>query len=169
MTHDSPAPVLYSHDTVTCVQWLIDMCSMAHWHVRMTHSYVCYHSFIGVQCLIHMCTKPPWYECHDSFTCVPWVIRMNSMTYVHDSFTGWLTHTRCMTHSYVWHDSFICVTWLIHMCDMTHSYVCEVTHSHTTHDSPAHYDRDTTHSYVSLWPRHDSFICVPCLIYMCVP
>jgi len=85
-----------------------------------------------VTCPIHMCYRTRSYVCHDSCTCVPWliyvawIVHMCSFTrsYVcHDSFirTTWLIHMWDMTHSYVWHDSFICMTWLIPMCDLTHS------------------------------------------------
>jgi len=128
-----------------------------------------------------MCAMTYSYVCHDSFICVPWLIRMCAMT-----------------HSYVCHDSFICVPWLVHTCAMTHvacrtsqvvyrmksfleSSGCRThtlktsgrqketlqTHSNLCHDwficvTICHMF-DTTRSYV--W--HDSFTCVTWLMHMC--
>jgi len=104
----------------------------------MTHSYRCHDSFICSHArwllpLIHdaLCV------CHDSFTCLPWLIHMCAMTHLyvrHDSVmcVPWRIHrqksycvhsTRIHIASYMWHDPYVCVTWLGHVCDMTHSYV----------------------------------------------
>jgi hypothetical protein len=88
---------------------------------------------------------------HDSFVCVPWLIRMCDVThsYVwHDSFVcvTWLIRICAMTHSHVWHDSFVCVPWLIRTCAMTHSYVC--------HDS-----------FVCVLERRSLLLIVPRLIF----
>jgi len=125
---------------------------------------------------MRICPGP--YVRHDSFICVPWLIRMCDMThpYVwHDSFVRvtWLIHTSYdwfirmfdMTHSYVWHDSFICVTWLIGMCDMTHSHVKRLIYNrgHALLSALIVHMCDMTHPYV----QHDSSICVTWLIHLC--
>ena len=171
-----PQYVIHDSSEFICDPWLV------HTHdTLMTHSYVCqvvwnpwiektkglvdmpdedYRSFVCVE------------VCHDSFICVPWLIRMCAMI-----------------HSYVCHGSFTCVTWPINMCDIAHSYVCHglfisvpgllhmcaMTHSYVCHDSficvtcwmriiaSVCVSRCAmTHSYVC----YDSFICVPWLIYM---
>ena len=78
-------------------------------------------------------------------------------------------------------------TWLIHICDMIHPCVCDMTHYYVCHDSSIRVPEltymlrihrllefslppvtrrihmcDTTRSCV----RHDSFICVTCLIHV---
>jgi len=69
--------------------------------------------------LIHMCAMTHSHVCHDSFTCVPWL-----MWRIH----RWQTHFSSAYLSApcknVWYDSFTSVPWLIHMCAMTHSHVC---------------------------------------------
>jgi len=50
--------------------------------------------------------------CHNSFTCVTWLIHMIEINGFIDD----------RTHSHAWHDSFTWATWLIYMCDMTHSH-----------------------------------------------
>jgi len=126
-----------------------------HEHVSDTDTHACF----------HMCAMNCSYLCHDSFICVPWLVRMCAMTHSYvcqDSFTcmPWLIHLCAMTHSYVCHGSFICVPWLIHLCTMAHS--------HVGYDSsicvswPIHMCT-LTHSYVC-----HSFTCVPWPIHMCV-
>jgi len=62
-----------------------------------------------------------WHESfkwHDSFTCVTWVIWVETLTE--------------MTQPYVWHDSDICVTWLIDVCAITRissSYPLNIVHN----------------------------------------
>jgi len=106
------------YDTRMKESWHIYEWAMT--NIWMRHSLYIHDSFICVPCLIRMCGMTHLYVCHDSFICVPCLI-----------------HMCAMPHSYVWHDSFMCVPWLIHMCAVTHSYVC-----------------------------HASFVCVPWLIHM---
>jgi len=75
--------------------------------------------------LIHTCAT--W---HDSFTHVPWLVRMRRIaTQGGNKHTRWRVYMCDLTHLLVWHDSYTCVTWLVHACDMTlslkeHSYIC---------------------------------------------
>jgi len=134
--------------------WLIHICDM-------THSYVCYDSFICVLRLIHMCEmRATWlthmcdmahsYVCYDSFICVKWV-RHDSLICV-----IYLIHMCAMPHSYMWNDWFICGALLIHLwywplrlkycrwaifsvdssiCVLWLIYMCEMTHSYAEHYS----------------------------------
>jgi len=110
-------------------------------HCIRTHTAFVY-VYIYFVMYIYIC----WLWCHDSFICVPWLIRMCGMTHsyvCHDSLVRvpWqqakakcvlqdlagrkfcaaprLIYTRAMTYSYVRHDSFVRVPWLIRTCAMT--------------------------------------------------
>jgi len=95
---------------------------------HMARSYVCHDSFTCVAWLVHTCDMTRSYVWHVLFICATCLIHMCDMTHSHvwhDSFicVTWHIHMSGTPYAYVWHDSFTCVTWLIHMCDMTHSYV----------------------------------------------
>jgi len=119
---------------------------------------------------ICMCDMTDPYTCHDShdsFICVPWLIRMWAMTHSYvcnESFlrVAWLSHVCAMTHSYVCHDSFICVTRLIHVCDMTHWFIRVIWVNSPRAMTSNH---QQIHSYVSLeqfaacrWKHTDSYM-----------
>ena len=59
--------------------------------------------------------------CHDSFTCVTWIIVMCAFT--PSSAATWRP-ARTLTSTLPSHDAFMCVPWLIHMSAMTHSFIC---------------------------------------------
>jgi len=129
-----------SHDSFTCVTWLIYTCDM-------THS--------SEWCAINACTWHCGAICsvwHDAFICVTWLIHVRDMIHScawHDSFMSGAVCSVCydlfmcfrfscdMTHSRVWHDWFIRVTWLIQVSDARYlhvlgtvalSVVCDMTH-----------------------------------------
>ena len=51
----------------------------------MTHSHVSHDSFI------HTCGMTYWYVCHDSFTCVNWLIHLHDMTHSSARHDSWDT------------------------------------------------------------------------------
>jgi len=90
-----------SHDSFTCMIWLIFVYYMTHaciWHD--------YDSFMCMTWLIHVCDMTHSCVRHVSFMCVSWLI-----------------HVCDMTHSCIWHDSFMCMTSLIHVYIMTRSFI----------------------------------------------
>ena len=107
-----------------------------------------------------MCDITQFYACHESFTCVTWLIDICAIGSTHTTYCV----LRDMTHSYVWHDSFIYVTILIHVCTMTLSYAC--------HDWFICYSSDfhvsfTCHSfYLHVIPLIHNNVYVISLIYM---
>ena len=173
---------------VTAVAFIHDASYVCHdsFIGAMTPSDVCHDSF-STPSYVHRrdcCCLYPWRficVCHDSFTCVPWLIHMCAMTHLyvcHDSFmcVQCVTHRRnstCIrsttTHiaSYMWHDPYVCVPWLVHMCDMTHSYVCHDSFTGMT-DSltgmKASFMCPVTRSY-----RDSCIHCVPWLIHTVCP
>jgi len=61
--------------------WLIDMGDMTRSTVCKDYSYVWYHLFMCVTCLIYTCNMTHVYVWHDSFMCVTWLIHMCDMTH----------------------------------------------------------------------------------------
>jgi len=113
------------HDSLIHVTWLIHTCDM-------THAYMWHDSFMHVTRLTYTCDTTDSYTWHDLFIHVTWLIFARAyihMTWLtHTSLlqtimkrdstqalcATWLTHTRDMTHLYIWHDSIIHVTCLTH-------------------------------------------------------
>ena len=92
------------------------------WHdwSSMTLSFVCHDSFTCVTWLIPLCNMTPLCETWLNYMCETWLNSMCDITRFcvrHDS------RLYDMTQSCVWHDSAMCVTWLSHVCDMTQSCV----------------------------------------------
>jgi len=103
------------HDSSIRVTWLVRMRDM-------THSYVCYGSFMWTPCATLMCEPLNELMCETR--------SQRGMR----SCATWLIHMCDMTRSCVWHenvenianeawvvlrrDSFICVIWLVLKCDM---------------------------------------------------
>ena len=85
----------------------------------MTHSHVCHDSFTCVPWLIHMCTMTHSYVCHDSFTCVPWLIHV------------------CL-------DSVTCAPWFIDSCHVTPQHVgCDWLQDPRRCSSKTHYSPES--------------------------
>jgi len=144
------------------------------------------------------------YVRHDSFMCVPWLIHMCNRNYVimyiwytwchlvHVMHNLWASVCEGVRHDSPicatvlmlwWCTSSVCETWLIHMCNMTRPYVqqdsgCDDVHllyvrpEIFIYATRLRYTCAFTHSYVR---RHNSSMCVPCLIHVwhdssiCVP
>ena len=162
------------YDSFTLLPWLTHVCDT-------THSCECHDSFICVQWHIHMYAITHSHLCHEWSIHVPWHAHMCAMTHSfvwHDTFkcVPWLIHMCAMTHSCACHDSFICVPWLIHVCAMTHPCVCHVSFTCLTwrlhmlqqetdtklHQLHAQLQKWHAHTHM----RHESFMCVPTLIYV---
>ena len=181
------------HDSFIRVTWLIHVCDMTHSYVRhdsfirvtwlihtcdMNHSYVWHNSSVcvtqklgmhSVGTRLKVCDMTDW---HDSFTSVAWLIHICDMIWW-DRNVGYVSMAR----------TWLCVTWLIHMCavthlcvtqkrgirsDGTHLNMCDMTHSYVCRDSSMcdteTWDTFRWHALVYVW--HDSFICVPWLMYV---
>ena len=151
-----------SHGTHMNESWHTCEWVMSHiWMTHVTHMNESWHTYEWVMALITWVPLLvdtyvwyPFYQCHDSFICVPWLIRVCLL----------FIHMCDMTHSYVWHDSFICVTWLIHMRDMTdRAPLLQVCIIHKLSVPWLIHRCAMTHLCVC----HDSFKCVPWLIHRC--
>jgi len=95
--------------------------------------------------------------------CVMWIIYVCDVLYV---------HVYDVTHTSVWRGHYICVTflsicvtWLVRMCEVDH--VCHVVHVHVYHVillCVLVHVCDVVHARL----RCASYMCVVCLIHMCV-
>jgi len=104
------------------------------WRCHCIHTHT---AFVYVYIYVVMYTYICWLWCHDSFICVPWLIRFCAMT-----------------HSYVWHDSFVRVPW--HQAKAKR--VLQDLAGRKFYAAPRLiYTRAMTYSYVC----HDSFVRVP--------
>jgi len=81
--------------TLTRVTELMRMCAM-------THSYVCWDSFICVPWLIHICAMTHSYVCHDSFICLPWLIHMWHASFIDMCLSSEILVSRTIIHGYVY-------------------------------------------------------------------
>jgi len=144
MTH-SKVPLLVQTREILSVEQPLQTSRILH---DMTHWHVCHDSFTCVPWLIDMCAMTHSHACYDSFTGVPWLIYMCAMTHpheCHDSFTcvPWLIHMFATTHSHVSHDSFASVLWSFCMCTQTHSRMC--TCFHMSYQKKLHYTTTAKH------------------------
>jgi len=104
-------------DLSICVTWLTHMCdprcqqvptTPPPTHTRThTLAHTQTHTNTHTKTHTHTSDQTHLHVCHDSFTCVMWLIHMCDMT-----------------HSHVWHISISCVSWLLYMCVMTPLHVC---------------------------------------------
>ena len=79
---------------------------------------MCHDSVTCVPWLIHKCAMTHTNLCHDSYRCVPWLIHCTHMN------ESWHTYEWVMVYTWISPkcDTFLksCVIWLIQMCEVAH-------------------------------------------------
>ena len=93
-----------------CVPWTFDMCA-----TRIANWCVCHDSSICVQSLMYVCCMTHWHVWrvwHASFLCAPWLIDTCVMTQWYVCHAPFIP-TYDMPPGYVVHVSFMCVPWLM--------------------------------------------------------
>ena len=162
------------HDSFLCVTWLLHMCDV-------TYSYVWRDSFMcqmtpficdirHVTSLWH--THVPRHMCHERSHirhCVWW-----DVSHINETYVKLRKHACNMRkvpydmHSYVWHDLFICVTWFLHVSNDSIHNACPLVIGDMGHVTWDVFEVICASGIATIFAcvRHDSLMCVTCLIAM---